>query len=274
MKKSLLFFFLATSGSYLFAQKPQMEPMVLITTELGNIKVRLYNETPAHRDNFLELVQNGFYNGTLFHRIITNFMIQGGDPDSKKAKSGEPLGEGGPGYLIPAEINKKCFHKKGALAAARMGDDVNPKKESSGSQFYIVHGKTFIESDLRTLETRKNSTLKDELRREYFAKKENAPYREKLQKLQQEKDNNGIMSLLTEIDPKLEKDFAVRKHSFSAEQVKAYSTTGGSPHLDGDYTVFGEVVEGLDVIDKIAALERDKMDRPVKDVKMTMKVVK
>lgn len=197
---------------------PEQEHLVLIGTPYGNIKVKLYNSTPLHRDNFLKLVQAGYYDSLLFHRVINAFMIQGGDPDSKTAKPGQMLGNGGPGYTIPAEIKPDLFHKKGALAAARLGDNINPKKESSGSQFYLVQGRVWSEAQLKSM---------------------------------------GAQMGIT----------------FSPEQILAYTTIGGTPHLDGGYTVFGEVVEGLDVIDKIAAVKTGPNDRPVKDVKMWMKVI-
>lgn len=180
---SLLFVF-----SFLISVS-QAQKCVAIETDLGTMDVKLYDETPLHRDNFVKLVESGYYNGTLFHRVIKNFMIQGGDPDSKNATAGQPLGMGGPGYTVPAEIKREFSHKKGALAAARQGDQVNPQKRSSGSQFYIVH-------------------------------------------------NNA-----------------------------------GTPHLDGEYTVFGEVIKGLDVIDKIANQKVDGRDRPEKDVQMKMRMI-
>lgn len=193
---------------------------VAIETTQGKIVVLLYDETPKHRDNFLKLVKNGTYNGLLFHRVIKNFMIQGGDPKSKDAKPGQPLGDGTLGYTVPAEIKAGLFHKKGALCAARQGDEVNPRRESSASQFYIVQGNVWDGNQLDALAQR-------------FGKR------------------------------------------FSAEQRKAYTTVGGTPHLDGEYTVFGEVVEGLQVVDKIASVRCDRMDRPVEDVKIiSMKVVK
>lgn len=215
MKKIISILCFAIIAFYSCAQKGKM---VQISTEYGNIKVKLYDETPLHRDNFIKLAKEGYFDGTLFHRIIEGFMIQGGDPQSKEAKPGEPLGNGGPEYTIPAEINPTFFHKKGALAAARMGDNVNPKKESSGSQFYIVHG-TIINKD----------------------------------QLMQFAQSRG--------------------KTISEKQIQDYTTIGGSPHLDGEYTVFGEVVEGLDVIDKIAAVQKDQRDRPLQDIKMTVKVL-
>lgn len=193
--------------------------MVEIITDFGTMKVRLYDETPLHRDNFIKLVEEGFYNDLLFHRVIKNFMVQGGDPNSKGAQPSTQLGSGGPGYTIPAEIKPGLFHKKGVLSAARLGDQVNPERASSGSQFYLVQG--------------------------------------------------------TKVPAATLQQFAARSgYSYTPEQIATYETVGGTPHLDGQYTVFGEVVEGLDVIDKIAAVQTMPGDRPVEDVKMTMRIVK
>ncbi|OFY95649.1 MAG: peptidylprolyl isomerase [Bacteroidetes bacterium RIFCSPLOWO2_12_FULL_31_6] len=201
------------------AQKSEKQVKIIISTTYGDIKLALYNETPKHRDNFIKLVTEGFYNNTLFHRIIQEFMIQGGDPDSKNAANGVPLGEGDVGYTIPAEFNTTLFHKKGALAAARQGDDVNPKKESSGCQFYIVQGKKYNKEELDKMTKRTGNT-------------------------------------------------------YAEGQYKVYETEGGTPQLDMNYTVFGEVLEGFEVIDKIAAVEKDRNDRPKEDIKMTIKIVK
>lgn len=192
--------------------------MVIISTDLGEMKAVLYNETPLHKGNFIKLAKEGYFDGCLFHRVIDGFMIQGGDPDSKAAKPGQMLGQGGPGYTIPAEFKQELIHKKGALAAARMADQVNPQKASSGSQFYIAQGKSYTENELNMLSSRMGK-------------------------------------------------------AFNKQQMEAYTTVGGVPFLDYEYTVFGEVVEGLEVIDKIAAVEKDRRDRPVQDIKMTIKVV-
>ena len=183
----------------------------VIHTDYGDMTGMLYNETPKHRDNFVKLVKSGYYDGLLFHRVISGFMIQGGDPDSKNAKPGQQLGSGGPGYTVPAEFNPAFIHKKGALSAARQGDQVNPTKASSGSQFYVVQGKKVNPVQLGA--------------------------------------------------------------NYSPEQKKIYETIGGTPFLDTQYTVFGEITAGLDVIDKIATVQKDQSDRPVKDVKMTIKIV-
>jgi len=202
------------------AKPAEKEVIAKIHTDYGDIQIKLYNETPKHRDNFIKLANEGYYNGTLFHRVINSFMIQGGDPDSKNAAPKVMLGNGGPAYTIPAEfMAEKYFHKKGALAAAREGDQVNPTKASSGSQFYIVQGQVYTDSVLNLMEN-------------YFHRK------------------------------------------FTAEQRKAYTTVGGTPHLDGAYTVYGEVVSGLEIIDKIATVKKDKNDRPLSDIKMTVEILK
>jgi peptidyl-prolyl cis-trans isomerase B (cyclophilin B) len=188
---------------------------VQITTDFGTMKVKLYNETPLHRDNFVKLVSEGFYDSLLFHRVIKGFMIQGGDPQSKNAAAGQMLGSGDVGYRIPAEFNDSLYHKKGVLAAAR---DNNPEKASSGCQFYIVQGKPMIENELQMAERRSGKPMSEAKRNDY-------------------------------------------------------KTIGGSVWLDGEYTVFGEVVEGLDVIDKIAAVPCGQMDRPASDVRMKMVLV-
>ncbi len=193
--------------------------LIRIETTLGNMVIMLYDQTPLHRDNMIKLIEEGFYDGQLFHRVIKDFMIQGGDPYSVNADQGQRLGTGGPGYTIPAEIKDNLFHKKGALAAARMGDQVNPEKASSGSQFYIVQGRVFTPEMLKMLE----------------------------------------------------KD---RSLPFTPEAIEAYTTNGGTPHLDGAYTVFGEVVEGLDVVDRIAAVPTNANDRPLEDLVYHISLVK
>lgn len=200
------------------AEDEKPEQLVKISTVYGDMVIKLYNGTPLHRDNFIKLAKGHFYDGTLFHRVIISFMIQGGDPDSKGAAPGQMLGNGGPDYTIPAEFRKDYFHKKGTLAAAREGDDINPKKASSGSQFYIVQGRKWTNMELNTFEQQSH-------------------------------------------------------HSIPWEQKEAYMKIGGTPRLDGAYTVFGEVITGLNVIDSIAALPGDRNNRPLKDVKMTVTLI-
>ncbi|MFN3917468.1 MAG: peptidylprolyl isomerase [Flavobacteriales bacterium] len=248
------------------------ETRVEITTDYGKIVLKLYNETPKHRDNFIKLANEGFYNGTLFHRVIKNFMIQGGDPESKNAKPADMLGNGGPGYTLPAEILPQLFHKKGVLAAARMGDDINPEKNSSGSQFYIVQGNIFTSEQLNGIESRINEQNKSSVINSYLMKPENADLLENLRNLYNIGRQDSVQAVIEKITPIALKDF--KPYNFSEEQRKVYTTIGGSPHLDGAYTVFGEVVEGFDVIDKIAAEEVDQFSRPRKDIVVQVKVIK
>lgn len=211
---SIIFCFIA-----LLVASQQASRIVEIETSYGTIRILLYDNTPLHRDNFLKLVEQGFYNGTLFHRVIQSFMIQGGDPDSKNARPNQLLGQGGPGYTIPAEIIPENYHKRGAVAAARLPDDVNPKRESSGSQFYIVQGRTYTEQELSQIERR----------------------------------------------------LGIR---FTEDQKRTYLTVGGAPHLDGSYTVFGEVISGMEVVDEIAKVKTDRNNRPVQDIPMKIKIIK
>lgn len=249
--------------------------IVLISTNYGNIKIKLYDETPLHRDNFLKLSNEKYFDSTLFHRVIGQFMIQGGDPSSKKAPAGTTLGEGGPSYTIPAEINDSLFHKKGVLAAARQGDDINPKKESSGSQFYIVQGKVFTDQELDGIENKKNGTRKQKIFNELLSKPENAQLRDRIVKYQQNRMSDSLQVAIKSIEPMIEVEFAKQPgFKFTPKQRQIYTTVGGTPHLDKDYTVFGEVIEGLDVIDKIAAVKTDKNNRPIENIRMTVTVVK
>ena len=205
-------------------KKDRKRDVELFTSE-GTIVLRLNDSTPLHRDNFLRLVKSGYYDSILFHRVIPTFMIQAGDPNSKRARAGQPLGSGGPGYTIPAEFRPGLFHEKGMLAAARMGDNVNPEKRSSASQFYIVHGRTFTDKELDSIEV-----------------------------------------------------FRLNGNKLSAQQKEIYKTIGGTPQLDQNYTVYGEVVRGLDVIDKIASTSTSKAqdrDRPLQDIRILItKLVK
>lgn len=223
----ILFLLIGISAfSFVRIDDVKKEEMVVISTKFGDMTVYLYPETPLHKANFLKLVKEGFYDDLLFHRVMQGFMVQGGDPDSRNAPAGKRLGRGGPGYTIPAEFNPKYIHKKGALAAARQPDQVNPEKESSGSQFYLVQGKPVTEAELKSIESRR--------------------------KMQNASDTA----------------------SYTAEQVKTYGKIGGTPFLDGNYTVFGEIVAGLDVIDSIAAQPVDRANRPKEDILMSMKIVK
>lgn len=207
----------AAEQDHQLADEPRTQ--ILIETEQGDMILELFNETPLHRDNFIRLVQEGYYDGTLFHRVIQGFMIQGGDPNSKDAPQGVQLGMGGPDYTIDAEFVPGMMHSKGMLAAARQGDQMNPTKASSGSQFYIVHGRIFSHDELLAVENRTGKKL-------------------------------------------------------STEQTRIYTTEGGAPHLDGEYTIFGQVVSGLEVIDAIAAQPTDPANRPLENIAMRMSIIK
>lgn len=217
----LLFALSACSTNKIYNSKfPDVySPIVELETEYGNMEIQLFANTPKHRDNFLKLTKEGFYDSLLFHRVMQNFMIQGGDPDSKGAAAGAMLGIGGPGYTVDAEFKDELVHLKGYLSAARQPDQVNPEKKSSGSQFYIVQGGKVEMSMLDLLEKRKG-------------------------------------------------------YKYTEEQRKQYQELGGTPHLDRDYTVFGKVIKGMEVIDKIAAQKVDRMNRPLKDIQMKIKLKK
>lgn len=237
---------------------------VLLETTFGEIELALYNETPQHRDNFIKLVNEGAYDGVLFHRVINNFMIQTGDPDSKTAAADALLGSGGPGYDLPAEIvYPKLFHKRGALAAAREGDETNPERKSSGSQFYIVTGRRYSEYQLNAMIER----LADQSKGMKFQSLARERWLE-IESLQAQGDSTALMSLQNELINQTEEWYAKNPVQFTQQQIDAYSTMGGTPHLDGSYTVFGEVVRGMDVVDKIQNVATGKNDRPVDDVKI------
>ena len=241
------------------------ETLVKIETTAGDIKVKLYNETPKHRDNFIKLVKDGMYEGTLFHRVIKDFMIQAGDPDSKNAPKGKMLGAGDVGYTIPAEfVYPKFFHKKGALSAARQGDNVNPKKESSGCQFYIVTGKVYNDSTLLSMESQMNENKINVIFNTLAQK-----HMKEIYKMRKANDEDGLYDLQEKLFAEAQEIAAKQpEFHFTPEQIEAYTTVGGTPHLDGEYTVFGEVVEGLDVVDKIQQVKTDRSDRPEEDVKI------
>ena len=243
----------------------EKETVLKIETSMGDIKVKLYNETPKHRDNFIKLAKDGTYNGTLFHRVIKDFMVQAGDPESKNAPKGKMLGSGDVGYTVPAEfVYPKYFHKKGALSAARQGDEVNPKKESSGCQFYIVTGKVFNDSTLLNMEQQKNQNKVTEAFNALAQK-----HMKEIYKMRKANDQDGLYALQDTLFIQAEAEAAKQPDfHFPPEQIKAYTTVGGTPHLDGEYTVFGEVVEGMDIVDKIQQVKTDRSDRPEEDVKI------
>lgn len=258
----MIFAISITSSAH--AQKAGDESMVCIRTTYGDIKVRLYDKTPAHKKNFIKLIEEGFYSNLLFHRVIENFMIQGGDPDSKNAQSGERLGGGSPGYTLPAEFVPEYFHKRGAIAAARLGGSSNPEKRSSGSQFYIVQGKVHSQGMLDTLEMIRNNRIKKEI----FQREVEAA-QDELMSYKKNNDREGYSLKVAEIRMKTDSLARVNnpEFKFSKDQREIYSTIGGYPSLDGDYTVFGEVVEGMEIVDKIAGVKTDKNNRPLEDIR-------
>ena len=237
---------------------------VKLETSLGDIIVELYNETPQHRDNFIKLVKEGYYDGVLFHRVIKDFMIQAGDGNSKNAGPETTLGDGDPGYTIEAEfVYPKYFHKRGALAAARTGDQVNPERRSSGSQFYIVTGKIFSSDDLNSMIKGMTDMKKQEVFRRLVT--ENSA---KITQLQETQDSAGLHALQNELIQQTEAEVAKENFSFTDEQINAYTSVGGAPHLDGQYTVFGEVISGMDVVDKIQNTTTGRQNRPTVDIKI------
>ena len=242
--------------------------VVTIKTKFGDMVAILYDETPKHKANFIKLAQEHYYDSLLFHRIIEGFMIQGGDPESKKARPGQRLGNGGPGYTVEAEFNPKFFHEKGALSAARLGDQMNPAKASSGSQFYIVHGRKFSENEVKIDQQKFNMACQ-----QFFQRPENKSYYDSLGKFYQARDIKGYENYLMSLKPTVEKQLGMKvDKDVPAEAINAYTTVGGTPSLDGQYTVFGKVIKGLEVIDKIASQPKDMTDRPTDDVRMTVTV--
>lgn len=243
---------------------------VEVETSVGPFTVLLYGDTPKHRDNFVKLVKEGYYNGTLFHRVINEFMVQAGDPDSKTAKPGQALGSGGPDYTIEAEIvYPKHFHKRGALAAARQGDQVNPLKASSGSQFYIVTGKKVTEGEMKQME----SYLENSALQTRFAQLAQSHMTE-VRAMQQKGDQAGLEKLQNQLIEEAKQYVAEHPVNITDEMKEAYKTVGGTPHLDNAYTVFGEVISGMDTIDKIEKVQTDGMDRPKDDIRIiSMKIV-
>lgn len=247
------------------------DALVDIKTSLGDIRVRLFGDTPAHRDNFLKLVEEKYYDNVLFHRVINEFMVQTGDPDSKNAPKNAHLGVGGPDYTLEAEIvYPKHFHHRGALAAARQGDQVNPERRSSGSQFYIVTGKAYNEQQLKQMERQLQMAQKQSIFNKLAAEN-----RDTIMVLRKTRDQASLQILQDELVAKTEKLAAEHPVNLTDEQKKAYTTVGGTPHLDNQYTVFGEVVSGMDVVEQIEKAETNSQDRPLEDIRiLSAKVVK
>lgn len=262
----LLFLLLTTC-----AQNKKGESVVTIKTSYGDMVVILFDETPKHKENFIKLINAKFYDSLLFHRVMPEFMIQGGDPESKKAAAGQPLGSGGPGYTIHAEFNPNLYHERGVLSAARLSDGANPTKASSGSQFYIVTGKKYTMEELDQNEQGMQSQRKSMLLREIVLSPNYQPVLAQIQQHQQ--DAAWMNSFFEKSDTLILKEKPDYKpFTFSAEQRTSYTTIGGTPFLDGDYTVFGKVIKGIEVADKIAAVAKDQQNRPNEDIRMFITV--
>lgn len=250
---------------------PKQDVLVDLNTSMGNIRILLYGDTPRHLDNFVKLVNEGYYDGLLFHRVINDFMVQTGDPNSKNAPKGKMLGMGDPDYKIEAEfVYPKHFHKRGALAAAREGDSTNPEKKSSGSQFYIVTGKTYSESQLDQMDARRIQQQKQALFNSLVMQ-----HRDTIMALRRDKNQAALQELQDKFIARTDSAAAAAPDILTPAQRETYSTVGGTPHLDGSYTVFGEVVEGMEVVDKIQKAETDPNDRPLDDIRiLSAKVVR
>lgn len=259
-----LVLFIAISG---FSQSKTVE----IATNLGTMKFRLYDDTPKHRDAFLQLARDGYYNGTLFYRVIENFLIQGGSKSSRDAAPGKQIGYGDPDKTVDDEILKHYFHKKGALCAPRQPDEINPFKQSDISQFYIIEGKIYSKGELDTMELTINRPIRNKIVNEVMTPQ----VRDELKKLKEEKKVDEFREMARKVKDNIETEYNLNPNVliFSEQQREAYTTVGGYPDLDGKFTIFGECISGFEVIDKISALKTDKNDRPLADVKITVRIL-
>lgn len=265
---SFILLFTCLIGFTGFSQPTEVQ----ISTNFGTMKFRLYDDTPKHRDAFIELAKEGYYNETLFYRVIQDFLIQGGSKSSKDAPPGKRIGYGDPDKTVDDEILKHYFHKKGVLCAPRQPDEINPFKQSDVSQFFIVKGRVHSGGELDTMEIAVNRPIRNTVIKKVMTDE----IRAELKQLKDEKKVNEFRELAQEVKDKIETEYDLQLGTieFSEEQRKAYSTVGGYPDLDGKYTIFGECISGFNVIDKIAALKTDKNNRPFTDVKITVSVLK
>ena len=253
------------------SQDNSTDYLITIKTNQGDMVAVLYDETPKHKANFIKLAKEHYFDSLLFHRVIEGFMIQGGDPDSKNAVSGQSLGMGGPGYTVDAEFNPKFFHEKGALSAARLGDQQNPTKASSGSQFYVVQGQVTPAAELDALKI--DQAALNAAFQQMLQNPASQSLVDSLNQIYMSGDMQGYQRKIYSLVPRLEKQTGMKIYKdVSEEKIKAYTTVGGAPHLDGDYTVFGKVISGLDVIDKIARVQKGSNDRPIEDIRMVITV--
>ena len=274
MKYPYTFLIIIITGLFILSScKNDKDYLVTLKTNYGDINLILFDQTPKHKDNFLKLAEKGFYDSLLFHRVIDDFMIQTGDPNTKGNIDPNTFGKGGPGYTIPPEFNPQLIHAKGMIGAARMGDNVNPKKESNGSQFYIIEGVVFTEESLK--EARVNMT---ELYKYFGNLIQRSGYQElnlQYTQLQTENKLEELRKLILSYKDVIEEDYDIELDlPLSRKQIETYTTIGGTPHLDGEYTIFGKVVQGMEVVEKIAAVKTGHGDRPIEDIMMTIEVDK
>jgi len=262
-----IFFLLAFASVSGFSQTKLVE----ISTNLGSMKFKLYDDTPKHRDAFIELAREGYYNGTLFYRVIQDFLIQGGSKSSRGAAPGKRIGYGDPDKTVDDEILPKYFHKKGALCAPRQPDEINPFKQSDISQFYIVKGRVHTMGEIDTMEIAVNRPIRNKIVQSIMTPE----VRDELKRLKEEKKVDEFRELAQQVKDKIETEYKLNTGviEFSETQREAYTTTGGYPDLDGKFTIFGECISGFEVIDKIAALSTDKNNRPFTDVKITVTIL-
>ncbi len=258
-----------TSTAPLFPTETRTEEVAVLSTSYGDMVIRFYDQTPEHKANFIKLAKEGFYDSTTFHRVIEGFMIQGGDPNSKDDDIRND-GQGGPGYTLPAEIVRGYIHKKGAIAAARMGDNVNPEKRSSGSQFYLVHGRKRTERDVNQLLEQANNNIRQGLITAYVEDPKNADVKARIDEAMTNGNSGVVSEIVREITPLATEDF--EPLSYSPKEREIYMKQGGVPYLDGSYTVFGEVIEGLALVDSIAEVRTGFGDRPAEDIPMTVRI--
>lgn len=255
-------------GSTMCGCAQNKDYVVTIQTKFGNIVALLYDETPEHKKNFIKLAESHFFDSLIFHRVIEDFMIQGGDPDSKGAPRGAKLGNGGPGYTVPAEINPAFIHERGVLSAARLSNEVNPEKASSGSQFYIVQGRVFTKDELTTDEKMLNQGLQ-----QILIKPENQTLFDTLSRLYQMGDMEAYQKKVISLKPRIAAETGLQLDKpIDPRRLEVYTTVGGAPHLDGEYTVFGKVIQGLEIVDWIAEQPADDNNRPLDDIHMKVTV--
>ncbi|MBR9998690.1 MAG: peptidylprolyl isomerase [Cyclobacteriaceae bacterium] len=275
MEKIQMVWLILFSGVLVFqgCDNKKQDYLFTIRTKLGDMKMVLYDQTPVHKKNFIKLTEKGFYDSLIFHRVINGFMIQSGNPESKGSMPNGRLGNGGPGYNLPSEFITDIIHEKGAVAAARQGDNQNPKKESSGSQFYIVQGKIWTEKELR--DSRINF---DELYKYFENLIERASYKhvqDRVRVLQHEQKVEDLQDLIISMKDTIEMEYDVELDlPLTEQQIETYTTVGGTPHLDGSYTVFGKVIDGLEIIDKIASVPTGPNDRPAENIILTIEMEK